>query len=41
MGGLIFRGGGPSRPWLGERREDAILGAVKEALDPGGRFPEI
>ena len=41
MAGLIFKGRGPNGPWLGERREDAILEAVKVALDPEGRFPEI
>jgi hypothetical protein len=41
MAGLTLRGSDPNGPWLGERRENAILGAVKEALDPGNRFPEI
>ncbi len=41
MAGLVFKGSGSNGPWLGERREDAILGAVKGALDPAGRFPKI
>tara|TARA_B100000959_G_scaffold273964_1_gene325212 strand:+ start:60993 stop:62060 length:1068 start_codon:yes stop_codon:yes gene_type:complete len=41
MAGLALRGSGSSGPWLGERRANAILGEVKEALDPGSRFPEI
>ncbi len=41
MAGVTLRGSDPNGPWLGERRESAILGAVKKALDPGNRFPEI
>jgi len=41
MAGVMLRGSDPSGPWLGKRRENAIVGEVKKALDPGNRFPEI
>jgi len=37
--GLAMRGAGPR--WLGARPEAAIHGAVKRAMDPAGRFPEL
>lgn len=39
--GLIVRSGQPGQRWLGRRWDDAITGAVKRALDPEGKFPEL
>lgn len=37
--GVLLRGSGPR--WLGPRRPAAVMKAVKRALDPSGRFPEL
>ena len=37
--GVTLRGEGPL--WLGPRRDFAVMNAVKAALDPQGRFPEL
>ncbi|MEN9813164.1 MAG: glycolate oxidase subunit GlcE [Verrucomicrobiota bacterium] len=37
--GVLLRGSGPR--WLGPRRSAAVMTAVKRALDPAGRFPEL
>ena len=39
--GMVTRGKGMGEPWLGVRRGGEIRHAVKEALDPAGRFPRI
>ncbi len=39
--GLVVRGEPWSSPWIGRREMAGILGAVKEALDPVGRFPGL
>lgn len=37
--GVLLRGKGPL--WPGPRRDSAVAGAVKAALDPAGRFPGL
>jgi glycolate oxidase FAD binding subunit len=37
--GVLLRGDGPL--WLGPRRDFAVMGAVKTALDPHGKFPAL
>jgi len=39
LAGLTVRGEGGGSPWLGQRESGKILGAVKNALDPEGKFP--
>ena len=38
---LVVRGKTREGPWLGASRGGVIRHAVKEAIDPGGRFPGI
>lgn len=41
LAGLTVRGEGGGSPWLGQRESGEILGALKNALDPEGKFPAI
>ena len=41
MSGLTVQGEGVASPWIGRRDSATVLSAVKAALDPENRFPDI